>query len=97
MNFDLDGKIVDLQYKSPLAMSQARKDVSNVTEWITQAAMLGADGQAAVNMFEAAKWLGHTLNVPASLIVENKPDTETGLAELASLVTGETTQNVGTL
>lgn len=97
MNFDLDGKIVDLQYKSPLAMSQARKDVSNVTEWITQAAMLGADGQAAVNMFEAAKWLGHTLNVPASLIVEEKPATDTGLAELASAVTGEATQDAGVL
>lgn len=97
MNFDLDGKIVDLQYKSPLAMSQARKDVSNVTEWISQAAMLGADGQAAVNMFEAAKWLGHTLNVPTSLIVENKPELETGLAELASAITGETTQDAGAL
>lgn len=97
MNFDLDGKIVDLQYKSPLAMTQARKDVSNVTEWITQAAMLGADGQAAVNMFEAAKWLGHTLNVPASLIVENKPETDAGLAELASAVTEEATQDAGIL
>lgn len=47
MNFDLDGKIVDLQYKSPLALSQARKDVGNVTEWVTQAAALGADGLAA--------------------------------------------------
>lgn len=73
MNFDLDGKVVDLQYKSPLALSQARKDVGNVTEWVAQAAALGSDGLAAVNMFEAAKWLGQTLNVPASLIVETKP------------------------
>lgn len=34
MNFDLDGKVVDLQYKSPLALVQARKDVSTVSEWL---------------------------------------------------------------
>ena len=84
MNFDLDGKIVDIQYKSPLALSQARKDVGNVTEWITQTAALGADGLAAVNMFEAAKWLGRTLNVPASLIVETKPEITAEAAKLLS-------------
>lgn len=70
LNFDLDGKIVDLQYKSPLALIQARKDVSNVSEWATMVAALGADGLAAVNIFEAAKWLGKTLNVPSHLINE---------------------------
>lgn len=74
MNFDLDGKTVDLQYKSPLALAQARKDVGNISEWVSQVSALGADGLAAVNMFEAAKWLGRTLNVPANLIVEIKPE-----------------------
>ncbi len=74
MNFDLDGKIVDLQYKSPLALAQARKDVGNISEWVSLVATLGTDGMAAVNFFEAAKWLGKTLNVPAGLIIENKPE-----------------------
>ena len=70
MNFDLDGKIVDLQYKSPLALLQARQDVSNISEWINLVTALGMDGLSAVNMFEAAKTLGRILNVPATLINE---------------------------
>ena len=98
MNFDLDGKIVDLQYKSPLALSQARKDVGNVTEWVTQAAALGADGLAAVNMFEASKWLGRTLNVPASLIIETKPETTGAALELSPVGNGgREAGNVGIL
>lgn len=70
LNFDLDGKLVDLQYKSPLAMVQARQDVSNISEWVGMVATLGIGGMAAVNMFEAAKTLGKILNVPACLINE---------------------------
>lgn len=68
MNFDLDGKIVDLQYKSPLAMLQARQDVSNISEWINLVTTLGVEGLSAINMYEAAKTLGRILNVPATII-----------------------------
>lgn len=70
MNFDLDGKVVDLQYKSPLALMQARQDVSNISEWVNLVSTLGVSGLSAVNMFEAAKMLGQILNVPATLINE---------------------------
>ncbi|MDR1694561.1 MAG: head-tail connector protein [Lactobacillaceae bacterium] len=75
MNFDLDGKIVDLQYKSPLALSQARKDVVNVSEWLNLILGLGAEGTSAVNSFEVAKWLGRTLNIPSNLVKEIKSET----------------------
>lgn len=74
MNFDLDGKIVDLQYKSPLALSQARKDVVNVSEWLRLVGDLGVDGSSAINHFEAAKWLGRTLSIPSNLMIEVKQE-----------------------
>lgn len=70
-NFDLDGKIVDIQYKSPLALVQTRKDISNISEWVSLVMSIGNEGIQAINLFEAAKWIGNTLNVPASLIREN--------------------------
>ncbi len=70
-NFEIDGKIVDIQYKSPLALVQARKDVSCIAEWVNMVSGWGQDSQIAVNYFETAKWLGKTLNVPASLINES--------------------------
>lgn len=82
LNFELDGKIVDLQYKSPLAMVQSRQDVKNVSDWISMLSTLGAGGTLALNAFEAAKWLGRTLNVPAHLMNETMPD-------LTALTAGE--------
>lgn len=73
-NFDLDGKIVDLQYKSPLAQIQARKDVSSVSDWVNMIGNFGGEALGVVDYFEAAKWLGKTLNVPANLIIETKPE-----------------------
>ena len=70
LNFDLDGKIVDLQYKSPLAMLQAKADVGNISEWVGIVSGMGIGAMAAVNMFEAAKTVGQILNVPAKLINE---------------------------
>lgn len=80
-NFDLDGKIVDLQYKSPLAMVQARRDVNNVADWVSMTSGFGQNGLSAVNIFETAKWLGKTLNVPAHLINETAA-TELGAADV---------------
>lgn len=71
INFDLDGKIVDLQYRSPLALSQARQDVVNVSEWLDLVGSLGADGLSAVNLFETTKWLGKTLSVLDNLMLDD--------------------------
>ena len=79
MNFDLDGKVVDLQYKSPLALVQARKDVSTVSEWLNLVTAMGSEAAAVINAREAAVWLGNTLNVPASLISElSKEEADAG-------------------
>ena len=76
MNFDLDGKVVDLQYKSPLALVQARKDIGTVSEWINLVALMGEEASSVINARAAAIWLGNTLNVPAGLIQELQPQTE---------------------
>lgn len=55
------------------ACLEARRDVSNISDWLAMAAQMGETGLSAVNLFETAKWLGRTLNVPAVLINET-PD-----------------------
>ncbi len=68
LNFDLDGKTVDLQYKSPLALVQAREDINNVSEWILQLSKLGQEGLSHIDFEAASQWLAKTLNVPVNLI-----------------------------
>lgn len=75
-NFDLDGKIVDLQYKSPLALAQARQDIQNVAQWVEMLAKFGTQGMAFVNGFEAARWLASTLSVPNNLLSKAEPAEE---------------------
>ena len=66
----LDGRTLDLQYKSPLALSQSQKDASNVINWIQTVSSFAPTSFEAVDIKEATRWLGRTLNVPESLIVE---------------------------
>jgi Bacteriophage head to tail connecting protein len=64
----LDGRLVDLQYKSPLARLQARQDVQSTLLWLEATAKMGADAVAAVDLPATARWLGHRLGVPGQLI-----------------------------
>lgn len=77
----VDGRIVELQYQSPLARMQAREDVRNTLLWIGQVAGLGPQAAAAVDIEAAARWIGRALNVPGELIREPSPT----LADLADL------------
>jgi len=69
----LDGRLVDLQYKSPLANLQARQDVQNTLLWLESTQRLGAEAMRAVDLPATAKWLGHRLGVPGQLIRDAAP------------------------
>jgi hypothetical protein len=64
----VDGRTVELQYKSPLALVQAQADVRNAMLWITQAASLGPEAMAVVDAGAAARWMARALSVPADLV-----------------------------
>lgn len=77
----LDGRRVDLQYRSPLARVQARQDVQDTLMWLESAKALGPEAMRTVNVAEAARWLGRALGVPGELIRDTGA-TESLLAEL---------------
>ncbi len=78
----LDGRLVDLQYKSPLARLQARQDVQSTLLWLEATAKMGAEALAAVDLPATARWLGHRLGVPGQLIRDGQlPPTLFDLAE----------------
>ena len=64
----VDGRVVELQYKSPLALVQAQADVRNAMLWITQAASLGPEAMAVVDAGAAARWMARALSVPPDLV-----------------------------
>jgi hypothetical protein len=77
----LDGRLVDLQYMSPLARLQAQQDVQSTLLWLETTARMGAEAMATVDLPATARWLGDRLGVPGQLIRDI--DLPTGLLELA--------------
>jgi hypothetical protein len=64
----LDGRLVDLEYKSPLARQQARQDAQNAMMWLEAVRALGPEGMGVVDQGATARWLGRAFGVPSELI-----------------------------
>lgn len=64
----VDGRTVDLQYRSPLAQNQGRRDARNVLSWLGALAGLGPGALSTVDAEAAARWLARAFNVPAELL-----------------------------
>ena len=64
----LDGRTVDLQYKSPLARTQARQDVRETLLWLETTAQMGPQAAGVVDQPATARWLGDRLGVPGHLM-----------------------------
>ncbi len=84
----VDGHLVDLQYRSPLARRQAQQDVQNALLWIDAATAMGPEALSAVDLAAAVRWIGRTFGVPAELIREPAlaaPAGETAVRTLEAL------------
>jgi hypothetical protein len=88
----LDGRTVDLQYKSPLARTQAREDVRDTLLWLETTAQMGPEAASVVDRPATARWLGDRLGVPGHLVRDL--DSPALLAE-AVLTALEADQDVG--
>lgn len=64
----IDGRTVDLQYRSPLAQNQGRRDARNVLSWLGALAGLGPAALSTVDAAAAARWLARAFNVPTELL-----------------------------
>ncbi len=73
-DIELDGRLVSVDYRSPLARDQGQRNVQNTLSWIASILSMGPEAAAAVNLPEAAKFLGDALGVPSNLIRKDIPD-----------------------
>ncbi len=66
----LDGRMVDLEYRSPLARQQTMKEAQNALQWLEALNVLGPQATAIVDPVAAARWLARVYGVPSELIAE---------------------------
>ncbi|MCL4679156.1 MAG: phage tail protein [Alphaproteobacteria bacterium] len=64
----LDGRLVAVDYRSPLAKAQGQRNVQNTLTWITSVLAMGPEAAQSVNLPAAARFLGEALSVPSDLI-----------------------------
>jgi hypothetical protein len=69
----VDGRVVTLQYRSPLAQDQAKEDARHVVSWIEMTGKLGAEAAAVIDGAAAGRWLARTLGVPGELVKPAPP------------------------
>lgn len=80
----LDGRLVALDYRSPLARSQGQRNVQNTLSWINSVLAMGPEAASAINLPQAARFLGEALAVPSDLIRKETPSFD--LSELVKAV-----------
>lgn len=69
----LDGRLVAVDYRSPLARSQGQRNVQNTLGWISSVLAMGPEAAGAINLPQAARFLGEALGVPSDLIRKELP------------------------
>jgi hypothetical protein len=91
----LDGRFVELDYRSPLARSQGQRSVQNTLTWITSVLAMGPEASTAIDLPQAARFLGESLGVPSDLIKKDVPIEEMQTPQpLTSTIEQEIIQNV---
>lgn len=66
--FEIDGRVVELAYASPLVRNQRQRDAKMVSEWITAVSALGPEAQALLDPIKAARHLARAYGVPEDIL-----------------------------
>jgi len=65
--FRVDGRTVQLQYRSPIAQVHARAEAQNVLTWLQAVQGLGPAAGSRIDADAAIRWLARALGAPAEL------------------------------
>lgn len=72
-DINIDGRLVVLDYRAPLARAQGQRNIQNTLFWVESVLAMGGAATGAVNLDAAARFLGEALGVPSDLIGGAQP------------------------
>jgi hypothetical protein len=67
-DIDIDGRLVAIDYRSPLALGQRQNNVQNLIYWMNTTLSMGGEATEAIDLPATARHLGRALGVPSDLI-----------------------------
>jgi len=68
----IDGRTVDIDYRSPLARRQAKEDAQNTMMWMDTIRTMGPEATSIINVSRTARWLAKAFSVPEDLLISEK-------------------------
>ncbi|MBL4721070.1 MAG: phage tail protein, partial [Alphaproteobacteria bacterium] len=74
----LDGRRVDLRYRSPLAKNQQRQDAQDALLWFDTISKIGPEALSVIDAPKAARWLAQAFNVPDALLKPQAQEIKNG-------------------
>ena len=83
----VDGRTIDLRYRSPLAEAQNRAEAQSALSWVKTVMETGPEGLAVVDMPAFARWLAGKMAVPSELLRAPAASSGDGALDEASLET----------
>jgi len=63
-----EGRVIDLEYRSPLARNQSQGEANNIVRWLDSIKVLGGDALDAIDSRAVAHHLGRAFGVPTDLM-----------------------------
>ncbi len=72
-DMNIDGQLVELDYRAPLARAQGQRNVQSTLSWIESVMAMGPEASGSINFPAAARFLGESLGVPSDLIRNEDP------------------------
>jgi len=84
----VDGRRIDLRYKSPLARNQAQHDAQNTLMWLDAVRALGPEALPAVDHQATVRWLARAFGVPTELLRPEGGMASASAFDAASLLAG---------
>ncbi|MBF0246706.1 MAG: head-tail connector protein [Alphaproteobacteria bacterium] len=64
----IDGRTIDIDYKSPLARRQSQVEAQNAIAWVSAVTSLGPKAAYIIDDIRAARWLADVFRVPGDLL-----------------------------
>lgn len=66
--FEIDGRVVELDYTSPLARHRAKREAAQMADWVSKINLLGPEALQLLDPVKAARHLASVYGVPADLL-----------------------------
>jgi len=89
----LDGRTIDIDYRSPLARRQAKEDAQNTIMWISTIRDLGPQASSIIDAKRTARWLARAFSVPDDLLLSDEDAAKVLAGNSAGLSPGNPIQD----